>query len=137
MTDFITIDDYKSKLTDARLQQIIQGDEDILTECEATALAVIADHLAERYDTDSVFATTGADRPRNVMRWATNLIIYYLYERVPDKMVPERVVKNYNDTLSDLKEISGGVRSAILPRREDDGIRKTKFRWGSQPARSH
>lgn len=135
---FIEEADYKVKIREARLMQVIEEDPDLLDVAEETAIQVVRDALHSRYDVAAIFATTAGSRPKQVVRWVMCLAIYYLYERIPDKLTPERVVKNYNDTLTTLNDISDGKLSTELPRLANaDSTNPTKFRWGSQPARTH
>lgn len=138
MENFITLDDYKARITDQRLLQLIGNDNDILEDAEATAVAIVTDFLSGKFDTDEIFSAEGEDRAKNVVRWVTNLIIYYLYERVPDRMIPPRVENTYKETMENLKSISNGDLQTALPRKtNEDETPKTKFRWGSNTAHSH
>lgn len=138
MSNWITQADYKPNITDNRLMQIIEDDTDLLDTVEATAVQVVRDHLYAKYDVDNIFSTSGSDRHAQVLRWCVNLAIYYLYERVPDAMVPERVSDNYVRTLEALLDISDGKRSVELPHNQDsDDYPTTKFRWGSETPREH
>lgn len=138
MSNWITIEDYKSKITDNRIQMIIDQDTDILDDAETTAIAVVRDFLYSRYDVTTIFGTSGTSRPAQVVRWCTNIALYYIYERVPDKLVPDRVTKNYDDTMGLLLEISDGKKAIDLPHLADEEENPiTKFRWGSNTAREH
>lgn len=138
MSTFITKADYLLHITDQRINQIIEDTDAILDDAEDTAIAVVKDALKARYDVDTIFAAVGAARAKNVMLWVKRLAIYYIYDRIPDDLVPERVVKNYNETMDHLEAISDGKRSVDLPILiDEDGNKSTKLRWGSQDARSH
>lgn len=146
MSTFITKPDYKYAIRDERLNQILEStdeDEDaILEDAEDEAVAVIKDALIGKYDIEQIFAATGAARHRNVLRWARVLVIYFIYGRIPDDMVPESVVKNYDDVLEILKEISTGERSVDLPvlttpDSEGNAQPKTSRRIGSKAPRSN
>lgn len=138
MSTFITEADYTPRIQDNRLSMIIEADTDLLDDAESTAIAVVSDALYPYYNIATILATTGADRPKQVVRWVLNLTIYYLYERIPDKLVPERVVKNYDETLNMLTRISDGQESVNLPRlTTEEGIDATKFRHGSSAPREH
>lgn len=138
MSNFINKSDYYHRIQQARLEAIIQREDNLIEEAEETAIQVVRDALHNYYKVDEIFASSGADRPRNVLRWTTSLVLYYLYERIPDKLVPDRVIKNYNDTLKILHEIADGKRSVELPRLEgDEGEIISKFRWGSEIRRDH
>ena len=135
---FITKADMLYRIQDKHLEMITEGNDDLITDAVATAEATIRDSLYDKYDADEVFSKTGEDRDMNVVRWMINLTIYYLYERIPDKLVPERVVKNYDDTLGLLLDIQDGKKGVNLPHLiKDDGKLQTKFRWGGEARRTH
>lgn len=138
MSTFISQDDYKPHIKDGRLQQTIDEDTSILDEAEKTAITVVKDALYSRYDTSAIFDLTGEDRPAQLVRWVLCLALYYIHERLPDRMIPERIVKNYEHTLEVLTDIEDGKKSTDLPLlQKEDGTPKTKFRWGSQNAKTH
>jgi hypothetical protein len=131
---FVTYNDLKPNIRTNRLDQIIDSDDSVVTMASDDADAMLIDALHEYFDTDAIFAETGDARARNVLQWGKYITLYKIYERVPDEMVPERVVKNYNDTLDILKRISSGKFAVNLPRRNNEcGFPKTKFRFGTGP----
>ena len=75
---FITQDDYYHKIKERHLLQIIEEEPDILTDAEATAMAVIENKLFQRYDMDEVFAQVDDARSRVVLRWLICLVLYYI-----------------------------------------------------------
>jgi len=149
MSNYISKDDYKYQVRTARLDQILEAaDEDeeaILNSAELEALGMIEKHLSTRYDMASEFAKTGTARHKVVLRWAKVLVIYYIYERIPDELVPERVVKNYDDVMKQLEKVEDGEASipglAVVsvddPNNEGESKPFTKRRWGSQIKRAN
>lgn len=138
MSTYITAGDYLPRIQDAKLQQIIQSDSTILDEAEQSAIVIVRDALHTRYDVDAIFALTGNNRHLQVVRWVITLALYFLYERVPDRVTPPRVIKNYDDTLAYLLEIEDGKKSVDLPRRlNPDAEPLTKFRYGSETRQEH
>lgn len=141
MSTFITDADYLVHIKDVRLQQMIEGNAILLTNAEDTAIAEITDALYSRYDTEYLFALTGEARPKQLVRWVLNIALYYLHERLPERLIPDRVLKNYDETKKYLGEIEDGKKSTNLRRLEQtDGAQTdagTKFKWGSRPARTH
>lgn len=117
---FITQDDYYHKIKERHLLQIIEDEPDILTDAEATAMAVIENKLFQRYDMDEVFAQVDDARSRVVLRWLICLVLYYIYERIDDDLVPERIVKNYDDCINEIDEVSAGNQPVKLPLLEED-----------------
>lgn len=147
MSSFISKDDYKYHIRTNRLDQLLEAadeDEDlILDTAESDALSVIRDAIGVKYNCDLIFAQSGDARHKTILRWAKILVIYYIYERVPDDLVPERVVKNYDYVLERLKAIEKGTanieNAPVNTILGSDGSPKvkTRRRWGSVPKRSH
>jgi hypothetical protein len=136
---FITEDDFKRKLSVDIRAQITESDPDILDDVEADAMAIIQDALSPTYDLDAEFAKAEDDRNKNLIRIMLNLMVYFIYERVPDTQVPERVVKNYDDTISEINKIEAGKKNISLAKivDEETGEVSTVFRWGSNKKRAH
>lgn len=139
MSTFITREDYLPHIRDARLTQLIDSDEDLLANVEDTAIAVVKDALYSRYDVDSIFEATGEDRPAQVVRWVVCLASYYLHERLPGALIPERVMDRYKETLETLNAIADAKRSTNLPllTAPEGRTVTSKFRWGSRTPRDH
>lgn len=138
MSNYITKADYLHKIRLPRLEMMIEEDNSILDDAEETAVAVVKDALHAHYDNEAIFTKTGDDRDKQVVRWVMNLAVYYIYERIPDKLVPERVVKNYDDTILTLMEIADRKKSVDLPKITNaDGVTATKFRCGGIEPRSY
>lgn len=136
---YIKDGDYPAYIRSEKLNQILSPDNPTAREeAELTAIQIVRDALHTRYDTDAIFAKVDAARDKQVVRWVICITLYFLYERIPDLMVPDRVVKNYDDVMATLLSIEDGKASVQLPRllNEDDRP-KTKFRWGSQTQRDH
>jgi hypothetical protein len=136
--NFLLEDDFKLKIDAGIRTQIIDTDDSVMDEAELQATAIIQDALSHIYDLDAEFAKTSTDRHKNLIRWMLNLSVYFIYERVPDMQVPERVVKNYDDTVNEIKSIESGKRNTTLTKLiDEDGNNNTIFRWGSNTKRSH
>lgn len=136
MSNFITLSDYKSQIRDNQLQMIIDADDTILDSVENTAIAIVKDALHLYYDTDMIFATTDSNRPAQVVRWCVVLAAYFLHERIPDKLVPDRIVKNYDQVMDTLTMIADKKLSVDLPVKKDDELKPlSKFRWGGNTQR--
>ncbi len=133
---FITSSDYKVRVRDKQLEMITNEDSAILATAESTAMAIIKDALKSRFDIEYIFARTGSARDAQVVRWMITLVMYFIYERVPDKLTPKRIIKNYDDTMLILLDVADGKKSLDLKRVVDEEDKPvTKFRWGSQPRR--
>ena len=146
-TTYISKDDYKYQMRVTRLDQILEADDEdealILDNAETEALGMISKHLV-KYNMASEYNKTGAARNKVVLRWAKVLVIYYIYERIPDEMVPERVVKNYDTVMEMLGKVEDGKAQVpgldpITVTDPDTGESKpaTSRRWGSVRKRTH
>jgi len=131
-----------------RLDQILEAadeDEDaILDSAENDALGLIRNSLSPRYNMEIEFGKTGDDRNRYVFRMAKLLVIYFIYERVPDEMRPESVTANYEWVLKELQRIEEGKKQVVgltdvtvTDDNTGESVPKTTRRWGSIPKRSN
>lgn len=138
MSTFINYDDYRTRRT-PRILDMLTGDSDsVLDITETEALSTITDRLGDKFDLAGELSKTGSDRNRSLMRWTLSLSIYILYSGVPDEQIPERVIKDYDDTIRELELIQQGRLSCSLKRlTNDDGSVKTRFRMGNNSPRTH
>lgn len=136
---FITQTDFAPFIKESRLTQLLDQEPNALESAIAMSIQIVSDALYSRYDLKAIFAKQAGDRDMQLVRWVITLALYFLYERLPDKIVPERVVKNYDDTISLLTDIEDGKKSTALPLLTitDTTTPFTKFRWGSNAQRSH
>ena len=136
MSTFISADDYKPFIKDRNLQQMLDGESIALDQAEDTAITTVKDALFQWYNTDAIFSTTGDARPKQVIRWVVCLSLYYLYERLPAAVMPDRIKNNYDEVMRWLLDIEDGKKPVDLPHKQSaDGTGtlqdKTKFRWGN------
>lgn len=140
---FIQQSDFKNKINLEILQQILGEDEteaqEKLTDAEADAAAIVTDHLSKNYQLENEWLKLGSDRNRRLLKWMLNLMAYYLYEGIPDDDVPERIIKDYDDTKKELAKASDGKINLSFQRiiKESTQRPKTKLRWGSNTKRQH
>ncbi len=137
---FLTHADFLTFIRDQRLQMVTEQDNNLIDNASDIAEATVRDALV-RYDTDTIFAAQGAARNQRVVFWCITIALYHLYHRVPDKLVPERIIKDYNDTTETLKEIEDGKRNTNLPllsitTEQGNTIDNAKFRFGGEKPRS-
>jgi hypothetical protein len=135
---YLTNDDLKPFIKDVRLNQMIENDNNILTHAESIAIAEVKDALYSRYDIDTIFNNPN-DYPQ-VKRWITTILLYYIHRRLPDQIVPPSVIRDYNEVKEIIKEVSDAKKSINLPALVIEGSESdatNKFRWGSNPPRTH
>ena len=135
---YLTLHDLQVSLRAMRLDQITDNDTTLIDAAEDIALAVVKDSLSAIYDWDAIIVLS--PRAAQVVNWVKTLTIYYLYERIPDKAMPERVVKNYEYVQDFLRGLENGERNTTLPRltiKDGESDEGHRFQWGSVKPRSH
>ncbi len=136
--------DLESSIRDSRLAHLLDGASgDVFNQAALVSKSILRDYLF-RYDIDTELAKTGEDHHASIIFYLKNICLYILHERIEDDDVPERIIKNHNDTIETLREIAQGKLPLGIPIKEQDtdgdGIpdqKKTKFRWGSEPLREY
>jgi hypothetical protein len=147
MSAFISKEDYIPKIRRERLDQILEAadeDEDaLLNSAEEDAIALVRKHLDNYYDMDYELAKTGTDRNKVLKYYIIVLVIAFIYDRIPDEMVPERIVKHHESVMKALEKIESGKSSIpglklkTVTNSEGETENYTRRRFGSQPKRSH
>lgn len=136
---FINNDDYLLYIKEFLFNQLKDGLTPLQEEeIQDTAITIVKDALYSKYDIDTIFNTTGTGRPRQVVRWCVATALYFYYKRAEDAMMPDTVKDDYDEVLAILKDVSDGKKSLNLPvLQNENGLPKTKFRWGGDAPRTH
>ncbi len=161
---YVTKSDYKGRIQVELFDLLLTEDEEgILSDASKTAEDTISSQVNTIYNVTPELAKAGTDRNFYILSMAVNIALYYIYQRADDNEVPDKVIKNYDDTMDDLAAISKGKQTLNLPPREDtdpvdttttsgnpsifnNGLNpgetitiqgKGLRRWGSNPKRSH
>lgn len=138
MSAFLIMDDFQTRLSDRIIDILSDGDFSKLEAASNEASGIIRDRLVDKYQIDAELAKSGSSRNAILVRYVLSLAIYSLYSRIPDEEVPERVIKDYDDAMNDLKLISQGKLSCSLTINTDsEGNTKSRIRIGSNDPRSH
>lgn len=149
---YIIKSDYKSRILTELLNTILtrivedetgRDEEVILQDVSKTAEDIIAGYSAKLYDIEPEWAKIGGARNYQILNWAVNIALYLLYQRIEDYDVPQKVIKNYDDTIDSLERLSMGKFNINLPPapiNQDDLENNSGFglrRIGSFKARTH
>ncbi|OGX23341.1 MAG: hypothetical protein A3K54_00040 [Omnitrophica WOR_2 bacterium RBG_13_44_8] len=138
MSTFISYTDYETRLSNRILTLLTEDNDYLLNNAESEAIGIITNRLQDKYSIGAEFAKTGSARNSSLIRWALSIAIYTLYSRIPDEEVPERIIKDYDDTISELEKISQGKLSCTLTLNTDDeGETISRIRMGSNDPRTH
>ena len=138
MSTFLTYTDYQTRLSERILSIFKAEDPDSLTKATYIAVGKLTDRLADKYSISGELAKSGSARNISLVEYALSIAVYSLYSKVSDQEIPERIIKDYDDAMSDLKLISQGKLSCTLPLNTDtEGNTTSRIRMGSNDPRSH
>jgi phage gp36-like protein len=116
---YLTKADYKlriaTNLLDIILNQIEDEDEDILEMASKSAQDIIEAHVGHQYHIPPEWAKANLERNFQIINWCLDLALYFIYQRVADYEVPQKVIKNYDDTIETLEKVANGKLSVNLP----------------------
>lgn len=135
--DFIQAGDYSAFINGNILNKITQGNEDKIFNAEEMAIGFVVSKLGERFDIQAELRKQGESRNKTLLRWLLSMSVYHLYNTIPDTEIPERVTKNHEYARQEISAIAKGKDPTDLLQFSSSGIKKTRFRWGSAPRRSH
>ena len=138
MSAFLTFTDFQTRLSDRVIELLTDNLDSRLDDASNEATGILRDRLYDKYQIDAELAKTSTARNAMLVRYALSIAVYGLYSKIPDEEIPERVVKDYDDAMEDLRFISQGKLSSTLPLNTDsDGNTTVKIRMGSNDPRSH
>lgn len=111
--------DYKLRISIALLEMIInkiEGDEnEILAMASKSAEDTVMSYTGHLYNIVPEFEKTGLNRNFQILNWCLDIALYLIYQRIVDYEVPQKVIKNYDDTLEILEKVANGKLSVNLP----------------------
>ena len=139
---YIQIGDYKSQITTELLDIITEAESEMLVQADKFSTDTIDGYIGHRYDLSQEYVKTEYDRNYQVLTWAIYLSLYSLFHRVADSRVPEKVIKDYDDTIEELKQIGAAkvnVNLELKVTTNDDGdeSKNNLRRIGYEAKRSH
>lgn len=138
--DFLTKEDFYSRISERLLAQITSDDNDKLDAAVSMAISKVRDRLDGKYNTALELGKSGDARNGSLVGWVLSISLYLVYGGVPDEEIPARVIKDYDDALEELGKINEGKLSCNLVRvtkDDSEGGIVTRIRIGSNKARSH
>lgn len=116
--------DYKNRIDTDLLNLVISegnnNGDDVLATVSQIAENTIDTTAGVLYDLSAEFGKIGAARNYLILSWALSIALYEIYQRIPDESVPEKVIKNYEDTYDNLEQCSKGKFPLKLPPRTDN-----------------
>lgn len=135
---FLEKADIENRIPGGILTQITGNDDSLIDNAENQAIAYISDMLSALYDIEAETAKTGSERHQSLKTWAVSLSVYYLYAHIADVHTPERVIKDYDDTVRHLELIARGKMPTTLESMiKDTGQSIRPTRYGFNEKRNH
>jgi len=136
---FIDETDLQGKMDATILSRITNDDETIVTTANKFVEDTLKNKLGARYNMTIELGKSGDARDGTLLEYALNLAVFRIYERIQDLDVPDRIVKLYDDTLTDLDKINEGKTSlsSLTKTLDTDGNKKTRFYYGSTEKRDN
>lgn len=107
---FIIKDDFKSKMYVEIIDAVTRGDAGILDAVFAETISTMRTHLG-RYNADTIFNATGANRNAHVLKIAKNISLYELM-KLSNRQVSNDIRQDYVDAMDWLGGINSGKYDA-------------------------
>lgn len=147
---YVTKADYKGKISVGLLDMLLAEDEsNILAISSRIAEDTLKTTAGVLYDVVGEIAKTTVDRNYYLLNLAIDIALYNIYQRSDDEQIPEKIIKNHDDALTDLQKISIGKQALDLPPKVNANNSTTGGgetvatggtglrRIGSQPKKTH
>lgn len=117
--------DYKSRISTDLLDKIISegqstGD-DILQVVSKISEDTISTLAGVLYNVSGEFQKVAGDRNGLIFSWALSIACYWMYQRCDDEEVPGKVIKNYEEVMEALLDVSRGKSPLDLPPKIEPG----------------
>ena len=129
--------DFKGFLSNRILATLNNEYDSELNNAEKLAIGMVTDACASKYDIEGELDKTGTSRNATLIRWMAVLTSYLMMGSIADADIPDRVIKNYDDVVAELKAVNAGKMSVQLDRRVENGEKVTRFNYGSETRRTH
>lgn len=115
---FLEKTELKTVSTQPLIDKLTGADDSIVTDIIDESISLIKGKLSKYYDIDGIFAATGADRHKTVLKWLKDITIYELYERHTREQ--NLVAKRRRDeAMAELEKLNTGENyDRTLPKRE-------------------
>ena len=113
---YIIKTDYRTRIDVTLFDMLLAEDEtNILADCSQVAEDTIRTYAGNLYDIEAELIKTGTSRNAYVKSLALSIALYEVLQRADDSDVPQKVIKNYDDTMKDLASISNSKKLLNLP----------------------
>ena len=115
---FITIEELSSAIYNYQLEQITEGNMDLVQMAIDAAIEEMKSYLSpnlqtqfrdgrKRYDVDAIFSSEGNDRNALVVELAKSIAVYYICRLANVDIIHEQVKQRYDRAIDWLEKVSG------------------------------
>lgn len=123
---YLQKNDYTTRVSTDLLHQIVNtpdgAQDNLMHTADKVATDTIATYAGVLYNTLPEWQKEGADRNHMLVKWALDIAVYTIYQRIDDEQIPEKVIKNYDDCIEDLQKVAKGNLPLNLPPRINDTV---------------
>jgi len=112
---FLTKTALLAYIDEEELDEIIDNDDAKLTTPMSDAEGRVRGKLNHRYDIEAVFLAPDNAKYSNVKKIAVDIAIYYLYDFVAVRHVPDGKLRNFERAEADLYDLATGAWDNDLP----------------------
>lgn len=115
---FLVEADLHTVILSDELTEITRGDNTVLESALSAAVEEMRTYLYDAFDVDTIFAETGDDRHRMLVKIGSDIAVWFLYARVQAGQSMEDRRQRYDRAINWLKQVQKSGMYADLPRRE-------------------
>lgn len=120
------------------VEEITEGDEQIVLQAIEAAVEEVRSYLQPRYDTDRIFAAEGSERNALVLENTKIVTVWNLIKLSNVETIYEIWKERYDRVIKYLEGVAAGTRTPSLPLLTDEkGEVRIKMRCGSNPKFRH
>lgn len=135
---YITQEELNTVLYEYQLDEIAEGDTDIIMQNIAAAEAEVRGYLASAYDVATIFSQTGNARNPLLMEIVKSVTLWYVIRLSNVDILYSKVKDRYDRAVTWLKAVAEGTISPELPPlTNENGDPQYRFKLGSNNKFKH
>ena len=134
---FLDKSDVERGLDTYIIDELTDSNDLIVADAISDAEDRVREKISPRFDLDLEFAKVGAARNRSLLKHSIALTIYYLYERLNTRVLPEAKVTAWDLAESWLEDVYKGTITVTLETNDETAQKGWPLRWGSQPKKGN
>lgn len=104
---FITKEELKTVGQISLIDKIINDDNSIVNTIIDESVSTLKSYLSRRYDVDVIFAATGSERHKGVLKRLKDIVIYEVYDRM-GREASSSILRAYNEAINWLEKLNTG-----------------------------